>query len=78
MIDGGPRHYILDQINIFYEENPQIKIIVAVFDAHKLEYANVFNHYATSNYFKGSIELIDGTKFYEKKLEKESWIAHLD
>ena len=78
MIDGGPRHYILDQINIYHLENPQVKIIVALLDAHRPEYLDVLKNYSTANYFKGSLELIDGTKFYDEEPKKELWIAHLD
>ncbi len=77
MIDGGPRHYIVDQIiNKKYNHN----IHICLFDAYRPEYEYIFNKYK-GTFFKGEEELVDGTNFYsnfsdEKKillLARELW-----
>tara|TARA_Y100000590_G_C15659134_1_gene991858 strand:- start:241 stop:1167 length:927 start_codon:yes stop_codon:yes gene_type:complete len=77
MIDGGPRHYIVDQIiNKKYNHN----IHICLFDAYRPEYEYIFNKYK-GTFFKGEEELVDGTNYYsifsdEKKiphLARELW-----
>jgi len=77
MIDGGPRHYIVDQI-ISKKYNHNIHI--CLFDAHRPEYEYIFNKYK-GTFFDGEEELVDGTNFYsifsdQKKilhLARELW-----
>jgi len=60
MIDGGPRHYIVDQIiNKKYNHN----IHICLFDAYRPEYEYIFKKYK-GTFYKGGEELVDGTNFY--------------
>ena len=77
LIDGGPRHYIVDQIDMFHKEHPEMRITIALFDAHRPEYDEVLRRFSNASFYKGSLELIDETKFYEESPEKELWLAHL-
>jgi len=78
IIDGGPRHYIANEITKFHAEHPEMQIIIALLDAHRPEYDEVLERYTAAKYFKGSVELVDGRNFYEKEPEKELWIAYLN
>ena len=77
MIDGGPRHYIVDQI---IKKNYRHNIHIFLFDAYRPEYKFIFDKYK-GTFFQGEEELVDGTNYYsifteEKKtshLAKELW-----
>jgi hypothetical protein len=78
MIDGGPRHYILDKIlNSKYKQN----FHVCLFDAYRPEYKIILDKYK-GTFYSGEDQLIDGTNFYsifqneehkKYRLDKELW-----
>ncbi len=77
MIDGGPRHYIVEKIiNKKYNHN----IHICLFDAHRPEYDEILNKY-NGTFFKGEEILDNDIDFYsifpdekkEKLLSKELW-----
>ncbi len=61
MIDGGPRHYIIDRIiNKKYKHHFHI----CLFDAYRPEYESILNKYK-GTFFSGDEKLIDGTNLYD-------------
>ncbi len=79
MIDGGPRHYIVDRIiNKKYHH----RFHICLFDAYRPEYKKILDKYK-GTFFPGEDKLLDNTNFYsifpdwEKKfpewLAKELW-----
>ena len=79
MIDGGPRHYIVDKI---INKKYQHHFHICLFDAYRPEYESILNKYK-GTFFSGDDKLIDNTDFYTdhqnqikkypKKLSKELW-----
>ena len=71
MIDGGPRHYIVEKI---LSKNYKKKIHLCLFDAHRPEYKTILDKYG-GEFISGEEQLIDGTIFYtnfkNEKVKKE-------
>ena len=62
MIDGGPRHFIVDRIiDILSYKN----VHICLFDAHRPEYSEILNKY-NGKFYKASDKLKNGYKYYEK------------
>jgi hypothetical protein len=77
MIDGGPRHYIVDRIRTFSEKHPGTKCTIALFDAHRPEYEPILEKFPQAQFECGSLELADGSKFYSDLPTKELWLANI-
>lgn len=77
MIDGGPRHYIVDRIHSFQKNNPHIEVVIALFDAHRPEYEPILDQFDAGCFYKGSMTLCNGAQFYDHEPAKELWLVRL-
>ena len=76
MIDGGPRHYIVDKIiNILSNKN----LHICLFDGHRPEYLEILKKF-DGKFYKGSDNLLNGYKYhktaYPDKIERDFVKSH--
>jgi hypothetical protein len=80
-IDGGPRHYLLDNIYSHVKLLTGIEVHFYLFDAQRPEYSAVLSKYPASKFCRANRDLWDGSCFYktqsEQHLEKEMWVSLL-
>ena len=84
MIDGGPRHYIVDQIYSSLSIRKNMKVHICLFDAYRPEYTSVLSKRPSGKFYPGNTTLLDGTKFYDEtdeahihRMSKELWYDKL-
>jgi hypothetical protein len=79
LIDGGPRHYLLDIIYSHAKTLLNIDVHFFLFDAQRPEYEIVLERYPASKFMRGSRHLMDSSLLYktetDKFLEKEMWAS---
>lgn len=77
LIDGGPRHFIVDQIFRFKKKYKLMKATVCLFDAYRPEYAKTLEKIKGGRFYASTCFDLNGKKIYDQCRSKELWVGKL-
>lgn len=77
LIDGGPRHFIVDKIVQFKKKYKSMRLFICLFDAYRPEYAKTLAKIKNGTFFPGSCFDLNGRRIYDECRPKELWFGKL-
>jgi len=77
LIDGGPRHFIIDKIAQFKKKYKSMSLFICLFDAYRPEYAKTLSKIKNGKFFPSSCFDLNGRKIYDKCRTNELWFGKM-